>query len=261
MTFIPLVLISLIFAIFLMGVAWWLAKKLDFYSLVDVAWAYGLGFIALFYALFGKGNTERRILFCLMGLAWSIRLGTFLFLRLKEKFPQEDTRYQKIKESWGTHLSRNFFWFFQFQALSQPLLAIPFLISSQNSDSLSPLDVLGLAISLLGVAGESISDFQLNRFKADPSNKGKVCDQGLWKYSRHPNYFFEWVIWCGFSLFGLSGSYPFLSLLSPLIMFLLLNYVTGVPPAEEQSLISRGDLFRDYQKRTSRFFPWIPHAK
>jgi steroid 5-alpha reductase family enzyme len=192
--------------------------------------------------------------------AWSLRLGTYLLFRLKQKYPVEDLRYTKIKVNWGQKTKTKFFWFFQFQAISQPLLGLPFLLGALSSNKLSVIDGFGVFISLVGIIGESLADSQLKNFKLKPENSGRVCELGLWRYSRHPNYFFEWVIWCGFACFGMTNSLGYLSFASPLVMFLLLNFVTGVPPAEEQSLKSKPDLYRVYQKRTSRFFPWIPNA-
>jgi steroid 5-alpha reductase family enzyme len=243
-----------------MTLAWIMAVRWNFYSLVDVVWAYGIGVIGILVALFGSGNEIRRMLFSIFVVFWSIRLGTHLLLRLASKFPEEDQRYTQIKLSWNSSLKKNFFWFFQFQALSQPLLATPFLLAATNIAHISLFDGAAIFLSLLGILGETVSDSQLKKFKSDLSNKEKVCDIGFWKYSRHPNYFFEWVIWCGFACFGLTSVNWYYSLLSPLIMFLLLNFVTGVPPSEEQSLKSKGQLYKDYQRRTSRFFPWKPNV-
>jgi steroid 5-alpha reductase family enzyme len=190
---------------------------------------------------------------------WSARLGTHLLLRLKEKFPKEDQRYEKLKASWQPNSESRFFWFFQFQALSQPVLCIPIYLAMGSLAQLSVVDFIGTLLCLMGLVGEAAADSQLKSFKASKENLGKVCDLGLWKYSRHPNYFFEWLIWCGFSCFGLSSQYWYLSPLSAAIIYVLLNYMTGIPPAEEQSLLSKGDKYRAYQAKTSRFFPWVPH--
>lgn len=257
MTSLELFFSSAAVCILLMTLAWGLARRLNFFSLVDVAWAYGIGIVCIIYSIFGSGTLDRRILSAALAFTWSARLGTYLWRRLGSKFPTEDVRYEKLKDLWKPRLNYNFFWFFQFQALTQAILCLPFLLASQNSKPLFWLDYCSVLVAMVGIVGESVSDMQLSRFKKQASNKGKVCDHGLWRYSRHPNYFFEWVIWCGFSLIGLSADYGFLGVLSPLIMFLLLNYITGVPPAEQQSLLSKGDAFRNYQRRTSKFFPWF----
>lgn len=257
MSILTLLAIGLLVGISGMFFAWLMAARWNFYSLVDVAWAYGIGLIALIYSAIGDGAISRRSLLGCLVFLWSVRLGTHLLLRLNETFPQEDRRYTKLKNSWGISVKRNFFWFFQFQALSQPILCIPLALAAQNSSLLNVFDFLAVVICLVGVFGESVSDSQLRRFKLESKNSGQVCNVGLWKYSRHPNYFFEWIIWCGFACLGLSSSWGWMSVFSPAVMYCLLNYVTGVPPVEAQSLLSRGDLYRQYQRQTSRFFPWF----
>ena len=125
---------------------------------------------------------------------------------------------------------------------------------------------MGALILLAGIAGEALADAQLKVFRTDPANKGRVCDVGLWRWSRHPNYFFEWFGWLAYPVIAISPgdplSYPwgFAALLGPVFMYWILVYVTGIPPLEAQMLRSRGDRYRDYQSRTSPFFPWLPQA-
>ena len=236
---------------------WLFAVRTSFYSAVDVAWSYGIGLIAALYGAVGPGLQSRRIMVAVLAGLWSLRLGTHLLTRLKAKFPEEDRRYTNLRTAWGKSTKRNFFWFFQFQALSQPILCIPLALAATSTSTLGATDFLAVIVSLVGVAGEAISDSQLKRFKLDVENAHRVCDVGLWRYSRHPNYFFEWVIWWGFACLGLLSSSGWASILAPVMMFILLNFVTGVPPAEAQSLKSKGDLYRKYQSQTSRFFPWF----
>jgi steroid 5-alpha reductase family enzyme len=113
----------------------------------------------------------------------------------------------------------------------------------------------------LAVAGESLADAQLRAFKSDPAHKGQVCRAGLWAYSRHPNYFCEWLIWCAYALLAISAPYGWLGLLSPAIILFLLVKVTGIPPTEKQSLRSRGPAYARYQNEVSAFFPWFPRSK
>jgi steroid 5-alpha reductase family enzyme len=244
--------------IVIMAISWYVAKRLNFFSLVDVVWSYGIGLIALLFNVVGNGHWQRRLVVTGLVLFWSLRLGTHLLLRLKAKFPTEDYRYLEIKNRWGKSSNHKFFWFFQFQAISQPILCIPFYLASQIDQPLNWIDVIAFLVCIIAVFGESIADAQLKHFKSTPANKAKVCEVGLWKYSRHPNYFFEWIIWCGFSMFALQSSSWFLGLLSPVVMYLLLNYMTGVPPTESQSIKSKGDLYISYQTRVSRFFLWFP---
>lgn len=121
-------------------------------------------------------------------------------------------------------------------------------------------DFLGIAILLTGILGEGLADAQLRRFRHDPANKGKVCDVGLWRWSRHPNYFFEWFSWLAYPVIALSVGYSWgwASLLAPIFMYWILVHVTGIPPLEAQMLRSRGERYRAYQARTSAFFPLPP---
>ena len=117
---------------------------------------------------------------------------------------------------------------------------------------------LGLALGLLAIGGETLADRQLERFRLNPANRGKVCREGLWYYSRHPNYFFEWLYWWAFVLMGIGTSYGWWTLLGPLFMLLFLFKLTGIPYTEKQALASRGEAYRAYQKSTPMFFPWFP---
>ena len=160
------------------------------------------------------------------------------------------------------------FIFLQNQALgSIPLVFAIFVAARFPGDGLRLSDYLGALILLVGIAGEAMADAQLRAFRTDPANKGRVCDVGLWRWSRHPNYFFEWFGWLAYPVIGISNgdplSYPwgFTALLGPVFMYWILVYVTGIPPLEEQMLRSRGNRYRDYQSRTSRFFPRPPRKE
>jgi steroid 5-alpha reductase family enzyme len=125
-----------------------------------------------------------------------------------------------------------------------------------------PQDLIAGLILFAGIAGEGIADAELRRFRDNPANKGKVCEAGLWRWSRHPNYFFQWFGWLAYPVIAIAPGHwwGFAALLAPLFMFWILNYVTGVPPLEEQMARSRGEAWRAYQLRTSRFFPLPPKA-
>lgn len=220
---------------------------------MDIVWAYGIGALTLIIVLVADGAIEKRILALFFSTLWSLRLGTYLAFRLKSHFPKEDKRYVDLKKKWG---AGKFFGFFQFQGLSQVLFSLPLLFLAKDTDpNFTLFTFVGLFIFAIGIGGETIADRQLSHFRKKHENKDKVCKFGLWKYSRHPNYFFEWITWCGISISALSAPYGYVGLLSPLLMYLTLNYLTGVPAAEEQSLRSKGDLYREYQRTTNRFFP------
>jgi steroid 5-alpha reductase family enzyme len=135
----------------------------------------------------------------------------------------------------------------------------PALVVANRSGAFPDLfDILGLLLAILAISLESLSDRQLATFRADPATKGRVCTRGVWRYSRHPNYFFEWLHWFGYVVMAIGSSYWVFTLLGPLFMFVFLRFLTGVPHAERQSLRSRGDAYRAYQQSTPVFFPWIP---
>ena len=164
-----------------------------------------------------------------------------------------------MRRKWGEKADTYLLLFFQFQALLVPLFSLPLIVVAHNeSPGLTGFDILGILIFLTAVIGEGIADRQLGRFRSDPANKGKTCRQGLWRYSRHPNYFFEWIHWWAYVAFGAGSPYFWITLMGPLLMWIFLFRITGIPATEEQAIASRGDDYRDYQRTTSRFFPWFP---
>ncbi|MEM7054670.1 MAG: DUF1295 domain-containing protein, partial [Pseudomonadota bacterium] len=152
-----------------------------------------------------------------------------------------------------------FFAFFLFQGLLAWLFALPaWVVASDASSALSIWVILGVVFWLVSLAGESLADRQLDVFRTNPDNKGKVCKVGLWRYSRHPNYFFEWLHWFAYPLIALGAPYHWITWFGPVLMFAFLYRVTGIPYTEKQSLKSRGEAYREYQRTTSAFLPWPP---
>jgi steroid 5-alpha reductase family enzyme len=144
------------------------------------------------------------------------------------------------------------------QSLSNVFLAIPYFIIALNPEPhLSVLEYIGAGMWLVSIIGEGLSDFQLAQFRKDPDNKGQVCNVGLWDYSRHPNYFFQFMIWVSVFVFALSSPYGYIAIVCPIVISYLIFKVTGIPMTEEQSLRSRGDAYRRYQETTSVFVPWF----
>ena len=236
-----------------------LARRLDNYGVVDVAWSYAFAVLALFYAAAASGWPARRWLLAAMVTLWSVRLGTHLFVRVAWHHPVEDARYAALRRDWNADFAFRMFRFFQYQALSVVVLGVGFLISARNpATGFHPLEIAGAALWILAVAGEAVADAQLAAFKRDPANRGRVCDRGLWGWSRHPNYFFEWLVWVAFFLFALPSPGGWSALIGPVVILYLLLRVTGVPLAEQQSLRSKGDAYRRYQESTSVFFPRPP---
>lgn len=256
MTLLNLFLLSWAIVAFVMGMAWWVARKLDNYSIVDAVWALSFSFLSPMIIVLSPGYPLRKIVLGSLFLIWSVRLGMYLAVRIFGHLEVEDGRYVKLRAEYGNRLAFRFFLFFQMQALSVAFLLLPLFIAAQNtSDLLHPFEVFGIVFFFVGLIGETVSDGQLKRFVRKPENKGKVCDVGLWKYSRHPNYFFEAVIWVGYGVFACGSPNGAWALTTTAVMWLLLLKVTGVPMSEEQNLRSKPDAYREYQRRTNIFFP------
>ena len=242
----------------LFTLTWLLSLKLDNFSFVDVTWSYSLAFLAPLYALAGNGFSERRWLALAMAVIWSLRLGTYLFRRVASHHPHEDVRYQVLRADWKDQLARSFFWFFQAQALLILLLSFPILLACLNpSPRMSAVEMLGAFVWLVGIIGEAMSDAQMAKFKGAASNKGKVCQTGLWRYSRHPNYFFESLIWWGFWLLACGSPWGWATVYAPASILYFLLRVTGIPLTEKCAVESKGDAYREYQRTTSAFVPWF----
>lgn len=252
-----LLLIGGALASVLMLVLWAVQLRTRNAGPVDVAWSAGIGGLTAIFALLTEGYTPRRVLVAAMTVFWSIRLAVYLWKRVRRE--PEDGRYQKLRKEKGDGAARWFFWFYQFQAALVLLFAIPPLVAMRVPiDHLTPFDCLAVVIWLIAVAGESIADYQLGIFRAAPANRGRTCRTGLWRYSRHPNYFFEWVHWFAYVAIAAPAPLGWLTLLGPALMLFFLFKMTGVPPTEARALASRGDDYRDYQRNTSVFIPWFP---
>ncbi len=191
---------------------------------------------------------------------WSLRLG--LHIAVRTSGISDDPRYAAFAGEWGIDSPRKMFVFLQNQGFgSIPLVFAIFVAARFPDHAWRVQDLLGALILLIGIAGEALADAQLKGFRKNPANKGRVCDIGLWRWSRHPNYFFEWFGWLAYPVIAISLVYPsfypwgWATLLAPVFMYWILVHVTGIPPLEAQMLRSRGARYRDYQSHTSRFFP------
>ncbi|PWS26360.1 hypothetical protein DHW03_16395 [Pedobacter yonginense] len=254
-------LISLIACCLIMALVWLWAKRIKNAGVVDVFWALNFPVITVITFFFSHGFEPRKILICGMFLLAELRLGIHLWQRVIGHLSEEEGRYQQLRKEWANQADRNFFIFFQFQAISNVILAVPFFIVTANTaPTISVLEYIGLAIWIIAFFGEMVADRQLAAFKRDPKNKGKVCDTGLWHYSRHPNYFFEWLTWMAYFVFALASPWGILAIISPAVILYLLTKVTGVPNNEEQNLRSKPDAYKKYQQTTSSFFPWFKKA-
>lgn len=225
---------------------------------VDVFWAGAIGVLALLFAIFGEGAVEKRVLVALVAGTWSLRLVYHLAERLSGQ-DEEDGRYQAMREHWGDRAPLWLLVFFMGQALLAWLFALPaWVVANDPSGSLSFWVVLGVVFWFVSLVGESAADRQLAAFRSDPANRGQVCRVGLWCYSRHPNYFFEWLHWFSYPLIALGAPQQWIAWLGPVVMLLFLYRVSGIPYTEKQALQSRGEAYRQYQRTTSAFFPWPP---
>lgn len=253
------VLVVLAAASVVMTATWELQRRTHNAGYVDVAWSYLMGAAAAWYAWSGAGAQLPRVLVAVLGMSWGLRLGTYLLKRVHGE--PEDGRYKYLREHWHGDQGK-LFGFFVFQAILTAIFSLPFWIVAQNPvAAVTPWTIAGVATWALALGGESIADAQLARFRHDPANKGRVCDIGLWRYSRHPNYFFEWLHWFAYVFLAIGAPYWWVALMGPVLMFLSLFFVTGIPFVEQQSLRSRGDAYREYQKRTSVFVPLPPRRR
>jgi steroid 5-alpha reductase family enzyme len=259
-----LVLLGTLLVLVQMAVLWGLhlpgrRRPLPNAAWVDVGWAAGLGVLALVYAALGPAPWPRRLLLALVVGFWSFRLTRHLYRDRVAGGREEDKRYGGLRADWGLAAPRNFLFFFLAQGLLDVVLAIPFLVIAFNPGApFETGEIAGAVLWLVAVAGESLADRQLTAFKADPAHAGQVCKAGLWRYSRHPNYFFEWLTWVAYAVIALSAPWGVLAWISPAIILFLLLRVSGIPLTERHSLKSRGEAYRQYQRETSAFIPWKP---
>ena len=251
-----LLLTALAIAVTAFFLTWMISVKMNNYGLLDVAWSYGVAVLAPLYAWQGPGDPVRKWAAAALGVAWSLRLGTYLLRRVLRHHPAEDARYQTLRARWpgpGMFLA-----FFELQAVLAVVFSLPFLLMAHHAvPGLQAIEVIGLGTALLALGGEALADAQMKAFQAVSANRGKVCEVGLWRYSRHPNYFFEWLVWVGFFLAALGSPWGWTTVVCPLLMGHFLLNVTGIKLSEAHSLQSRGEAYREYQRRTSAFVPWF----
>ncbi|BCT91625.1 membrane protein [Lysobacter helvus] len=222
-------------------------------GIVDVVWAFGVGGAAVLVAALGDGAVLPRVALALLGGAWGLRLGLHLLRRVRGE--GEDGRYAQLRERWDGD-QRKWFLFFQAQALLIVLFAVPLLAVARNPvTAWTPWLVAGIVVFIACVAGEAVADAQLARFRADPANKGRTCRSGLWRFSRHPNYFFEWLHWFAYVLLAIGSPWHWLAWTGPGVMYVFLRYLSGVPFTEAQALRTRGEDYRAYMRDTPMFFP------
>ena len=246
-------------AVIVMAIAWLIARRAANASCLEVAWSYGFTIVVWLYALIGTGYPFRKWLIAGMVTLWSLRLGTSLLIDLIRHHPAEGFRYLKLREQFPKRPWLMFFGFSQYLAALLALLSAPFAVACSNATpEISPWEIAGVIVWCAAIAGQIVATFELGRFRSNRENSGKVCNSGLWRYSRHPDYFFEWLFWVGYFLFSAGSPWGWVTVYCPLLMLHFLTKVTGIPPSEARSLASLGSEYRRYQETTREFFPGPP---
>jgi steroid 5-alpha reductase family enzyme len=243
--------------------AFWRASlRLRDAGIVDVYWGFGFGALALAaFALRGRPPEPRSLLLLGAALLWSARLGLHMLWRRRGR--SEDFRYQALRAAHGERFAaRSLYSVFLLQAGVQWLLSLTLQLPLlwPGALRLRAVDAIGAALVLVGLVCESVADWQLERFRRDPAQRGGVLARGLWRYSRHPNYFGDLLVWCGFFLIGWSTPFGVAGVLGPLLLAWLLLRVSGVPLLE-QGLAARLPAYREYVRRTPAFVPGLPRGR
>ena len=242
-----------------MTLGWLWQRRHKNAGIVDVIWALGVGASAMFYALVGDGAVWPRSALAVLGGLWGARLGLHLWRRVRSE--EEDGRYRNLREHWQGSQGK-FFLFFQFQALLIVMFSMPFLAVARNRIE-GPTPWLpgrrgGLDRQRPRRGGRGSCSW--HGVGADPANRGKTCRAGLWRYSRHPNYFFEWLHWFAYVALAVGSPWCWLSLAGPVVMYVFLRWISGIPYTEAQAVRTRGDDYRGYQRTTPMLFPWFPKS-
>jgi steroid 5-alpha reductase family enzyme len=252
-----------LFLSLIMALAWAAQRATGSSGWVDTIWSIGVGLGGVIAAIFAEGDFSRRVTVFILIAIWSIRLASHIGARTRGG--GEDPRYAKFIEEWGASAALKLFIFLQVQALAAFVLVLAVGFAAANPAPFPRvLDGVAIIVALIAFGGEALADAQLAHFRKQPEAKTSVCETGLWRYSRHPNYFFEWLGWCAWLplAIDLGGGFAWgwLAILAPLLMYWLLVHVSGIPPLEDHMLRSRGDAFRGLQSRVNAFFPGPRHS-
>ena len=252
--YLTLFLAGLVLMVVLFTGTWLVQLRTKNAAIVDTIWSLSFPLLTILYCWVVEGYALRQWLLVVMVCAWGFRLGLYLLFRTLGH--PEDVRYATLRKEWGEKQNLLMLRFYYFQGILALILTLPFaLITVNPTPSLSYFEIAGFGLWVVAFIGESTADFQLKKFKKNPANRGKICNEGLWYYSRHPNYFFEWLIWVSFFIVALGSEWGILSIICPVLMYYFLTRVTGIVYTEKAMLKSRGQAFADYQKSTSAFFP------
>lgn len=248
---------SLAILVVALGAASVVAEKTHQSGFIDGIWALATGVATLVLILSLPDIHGRPLVVLLLVVIWAARLGRHLVTRTL-KSGVDDPRYAALRSAWGDDAPKRLFIFLQMQAFAGWLLALAATASAARAGARDWQDIVGLLIVVVALVGEWQSDRTLAAFRRD--NPGKLCERGLWGWSRHPNYFFEWLFWIGIAVIGIGGLEvrTALVLIAPISIYWLLVHVSGIPPLERHMLESRGEAFADYQRRVPAFFPRPP---
>ncbi|MEO8483562.1 MAG: DUF1295 domain-containing protein [Acidobacteriota bacterium] len=234
---------------------WLIHLRLRNAAIVDVGWALGLPILACWYATRLQPGPRGWLLAGLV-IVWGLRLAAYLLVT-RVIGHGEDGRYVELRRGWGERAGRYFFVFFQAQVLLDLVLSLPILLVMRERAPVGVVEQVAVVVWAIALGGEAIADRQLAAFRRSAHGRGAVCERGLWAYSRHPNYFFEWLIWVAYAIYASTAAWGWLGWTAPALMLYFLFRVTGIPATEAQALRSRGDAYRRYQQTTSAFVPWF----
>jgi steroid 5-alpha reductase family enzyme len=261
MTFTGVYFSALPVVIFIMTLLWVRSIFIKNVSIVDLFWGFGFVILSLFYFQFSSGYLPRKIITLLLVMIWGIRLSVYLTRR--NMGMGEDFRYREFRKKYGEerYWWVSFFQTFLLQGILMWLISVTLLGAMTGSDvkELSVADYAGILLWITGMIFEAGGDWQLAKFKSNPLNKGKVLNKGLWRYTRHPNYFGDSAVWWGYGLLSI-GAGNYLAAFGSVMMTALIIRVSGVALLEK-SLVDKKPEYRDYIRNTSSFIPWPPRKK
>ena len=253
------IMYTLLIVFIYMNIIFFIALKNKNNGLVDIGWGFGFILIAISSLIMHiiKTNNISLIMFIptILVMFWGLRLTYYLFKRNYKK--EEDYRYKDMRNRWGKNVNINsYFKVFMLQGILMSIIALPIMFYNTSTiNTLNYINILGIIIWIKGYFFEVVGDYQLKKFIKDPNNKGKIMTSGLWKYTRHPNYFGESIMWWGIFLISINSNLGLLGIISPILITFLLVFVSGVPLLEKK--YSDNKDFQEYAKRTSKFIPWF----
>jgi len=250
----------------LMALAWIAQRVTGKSGWVDTIWSLAVGIGGVLAAVWPEAGAvaDRRVAVGILVALWSLRLAGHIAARTRGG--EDDPRYAELSRQWGSLFPVYLFVFLQIQAAAALILVLAVRLAAIHPGPFPAIgDSLGVGLLIMAVVGEAIADAQLARFARANKGRKAVCDVGLWAWSRHPNYFFEWLGWCAWAVMAVdfSGAFPWgwAALAAPVLMYVRLVHVSGIPPLEAHMLTSRGPAFEAYRARVNAFFPGPPHRK